>query len=163
MVIIVALTATGAAAQSTPETDAVPVAAQEPLSSQGLEFVPVAPCAVFDTRFGSDGFAGKLEAEGSRAFTVAGAVPAVAQGGEDCPVPPAGTAAVALNLVATGAVAAGNLQVAAEGTAPRGGVVTYVAGVSNSTALPVQVNASGALRVHNTASNGPVHVRGVVL
>jgi hypothetical protein len=124
----------------------------------GMSFVPMTPCAVFDTRFGGGGAVAHGEA---RAFQVTGAVPTT-QGGAGCPAPPAEAAAVMLNLVALTPGSGGNLKIAPAGVVPGGGVVNYLTGVTNSSALPVEVDAAG--RVEVTPNTGvPLDVRGVVL
>ena len=126
----------------------------------GLEFVPITPCAVFDTRNATGVWAGSLAGGEVRSFDVAGDVPAD-QGGGACTEPPADAVAVELNLVAVNAVSGGNLKIAASGVEPGGGVVNFAPGPNNSNALPVEVDASGKVDVH--ANVGSTDVRGVAL
>jgi hypothetical protein len=126
-------------------------------------FVPVTPCAVFDSRFGSDGWDGPVVGGEARVATVVGSVPA-SQGGGSCEAPPESAVGVVLNLVAASPVASGNLRLAAAGSVPAGGVLNFVSGVSNSNAVPVEVDEAGQVVVEANAPGGPAtDVRGVVL
>ena len=152
----------GAVASPSSSGDAEAVSSSaDGLDLDQLEFVPTAPCAVFDSRSGTGAWDGPFDGGESRTAAVTGSVPA-SQGAADCEAPPEDAVAVSLNLVALSATGSGNLQLSAAGVAPEGGVVNFTPGINNSNAVPVEVDASGQVDVRNN-SGSSVDVRGVVL
>ncbi len=144
-------------------------------SSEGSAFVPVNPCAGFDTRSnqGSTGaFTGLRTGGETTTYQISGALNAAQGGlnGGSCGVPPEATG-VLLNLVAINPVGEGNLQVFASGTSPTGGVLNFAGltpPMNNANAVPVQLSAAGAIDVFVNggaagAGSDLTHVRGVVL
>lgn len=130
-----------------------------------LRFVPIEPCAVFDTRSADGALAGPHGGGDVLTFDVAsnGALPA-GQGAEACTPPPAAAQAVELNLVAVQPPGSGNLQVSARGVVPDGGVVNFSPGITNSSSVPVGVDDQGRIDVGvGSASSRATHVRGVAL
>jgi hypothetical protein len=138
-------------------------------------YVPVNPCAAFDSRSsqGASGSYGGARAGGSATtYQIAGSFVPVSQGGGhggSCGVP-AGASAVAINLVAINAAAEGNLQAYATGTSPTGGILNFAAlspAMNNANAVVIPLSAAGQLDVYvNTGQSdvpGATDVRGVVL
>lgn len=129
-------------------------------STAGSTFVPVNPCAAFDTRSGqgSSGiFSGLRQGHQTMTYAISGQIDP-AQG-------------VLLNLVAVGAVGNGNLQISAGGVTPSGGVLNFqslIPAMNNSNAAPVELNGFGEIDVFvnggpTGVGNDLTHVRGVVL
>ena len=152
--------------------------------ASGLTYVPVNPCAAFDSRTTVPGdvnvptgnFAGPRIAgtsgsnlTGVTTYQVTGAIPA-AQGGEtDCGVP-ADAEAVLVNLVAIRPNTVGNYRAYASGSSPTGGVLLFrplVPDMNNSNAVVVPLSATGRLDLFVNApandGNPTVEARGVVL
>ena len=133
-------------------------------------FVPVNPCAVLDTRFGS-AFGSRVDGGVKVSAQVSGAVATsqITQGCAQAGVVPVGASAVMVNVVAVGPVVSGNLRVSAAGVVPEGGVVNFgpgdVGAGTNSNAVPVELSSGGAVDVFVNASGGvaATHVRLVVL
>lgn len=134
-----------------------------------LGFVPVTPCAVFDTRYGS---AYGAHATGGTTLTaqITGSVP-TSNTNESCAqsgVVPSNATGVMVNAVAVDPRASGNLRVSASGASAGGGVVNFGRGTNgpgtNSNAIPVGLS-SGKIDVVVNAPNGvsASHVRLVVL
>lgn len=139
--------------------------------TDGSQYVPVTPCAAFDSRVnqGADGaFAGLYDGGERRTMDLVGSFDAAQGGGNtDCGVPQ-GATAVHLNLVAINAVAPGNLRAFAPGSEPAGGVVNFVAsGTNNSNGIIVPLSPDGRLSIEVNAGPGvtvpTTEVRGVVL
>lgn len=139
-------------------------------------FVPVNPCAAFDTRTtkGSTGdFTGLRQGGEVTTYQISGLIDPE-QGGAtqtgSCGVPINATG-VLINLVAINAVGEGNLQISAAGTSPSGGVLNFAAlspAMNNANAVPVELSPTGQLDVFvNGGPNGGgvdrTHIRGVVL
>ena len=145
------------------------------LAPDGDVYRPVTPCAAFDTRpnVGAIGdFAGLREGDETTTYDIAGLLPAE-QGGlndGDCGVP-SSASSVLINLVAVGAQGFGNLQAAATGTTPTGGLLNFAQlqpAMNNSNAVVVPLDSEGRLDVR--VNGGPTgvgvlitHIRGVVL
>jgi Trypsin len=112
-------------------------------SSTGGGFVPVPYTRVVDTRSGLGGGAGVLNSGASRSFTLTGGVV------------PAGSSALMMDLIVTGATRQGWV-----GTVPAGGanrsVMDYVAGTT-SHAVAVKLGADGRATFTNN-SGSPVHL-----
>ena len=154
-------------------------------NNNGLDYVPVNPCAAFDSRvLNSDpdnaptgAFAGKRLAgsaaannfTGTTTYNVTGSIPAAQGGASDCGVPD-GVSAVLVNLVGIQPDALGNFRAFATGSTPTGGVLNFAnltPAMNNSNAVVVPVNASGDMDVFINApsnvGNPTVHARGVIL
>lgn len=141
----------------------------------GLDYAPINPCAIFDTRTGQGATGGFLGSRSSGStnettYQITGA-PATAQGGVvgGCDIP-AGTQAVLVNLVAIQPAGPGNFRAFATGTSPTGGVVNFQLlspTMNNSNAVVVPLSALGQMDLGvNTASNNgapTTHARAVVL
>ena len=151
----------------------------------GDAYIPVNPCAAFDTRtditgdnnIPTDNFAGKRVAgnalngtiPGTTTYNISGAIPAEQGGETNCAVPE-GATAVLINLVAIQPDSIGNFRAYATGTNPTGGVLNFnnlTPPVNNSNAVVVPLDASGNLDLFinsppNTG-NPTVHARGVIL
>lgn len=130
------------------QTDApVAAAAVGPLTSSELDFVPVAPCRIVDTREAG----GKFASGASRALYAGGTVGFVAQGGtaNGCGVPLAAKA-VALSITTTEATGAGRLIAWADGGAqPSSTALSYLSS-GNMTGNPiVPLSAAGKFRLAN--------------
>lgn len=109
-------------------------------SAADLDFSPVTPCRIIDTRSAA---AGQLVAGVAQSFKVRSATGFANQGGSatDCGVDPT-SSAVILNLVAVGPAGAGDLRaVAYGGTLPNASVLNYAnlpgLNIANGIALPV--------------------------
>ena len=142
--------------------------------SGSSRYVPVLPCAAFDSRVNqgaTGGFAGPLSGGESRSYSITGAFTSGQGGGNtDCGVP-AGATAVLVNVVAVNPLREGNLRVSSSATSPSGGVVNFAAlspAMNNSNAVVVPLSASGTMDVSaNGGASGVgldlADVRGVVL
>lgn len=145
----------------------------------GLEFHPVTPCAVFDTRHG---LGRKLtDGETIHMDTIASDYSSQGGQGSSCGIPSAQgsslfgdgevqTSAVAVNLVAIQPSGQGNLRAWEQGgTAPSGGLLTYSGGdFANSNEMAVEVSGGslfggngGGITVEVNGSD--VHVRAVIV
>ena len=142
-------------------------------AAAGLEFRPVVPCTVFDTRASqgaSGAFAGQRTNGQATDYDVVGVFSSAQGGGNsDCGIP-ASAEAVEINLVAVNASGEGNLRIAATGTTPTGGVLNFanlIPKMNNSNALVVRIDTSGSLTVTTNGGGAapglPIaDVRGVV-
>lgn len=141
-------------------------------TNEGATFIPVNPCAAFDTRFGTGNFGGLREGGETTTYQISSLV-SDAQGGAteagSCGVP-ANATGVLLNLVAVNATGGGNLQVSAAGAAPTGGVLNFAAlspAMPNANTVPVQLSVDGEIDVFVNAGASVgverTNVRGVVL
>ncbi len=135
------------------------------------QYTAVTPCAAFDSRSGSGGFAGPRLAgnAGVTSYDVTGTMPAAQGAQTDCGVPD-GADAVLINLVAIRPNAVGNFRAYATGSTPTGGVLNFAPltpAMNNSNAVVVPVSAAGSLDlfVNAPANDGQptVQARGVIL
>jgi hypothetical protein len=138
----------------TPDTELV--------GTEGLAFVPTTPCAVLDTRTGTQEYAGPVTGGSATTFAVSGHI-SPAQGGEACTAPPADAAAVMLNLVAVDPTHAGNLRAAAAGETAQGGVVNFNPGVNVANAIPVETAGGQVTLEVNASTASQTHLRAVLL
>lgn len=135
----------------------------------GQDYVAVNPCVAFDTR-PTQGGAGLRTADSTTTYDIVDGGHAGGVGGPGCGVP-AGSSGVLINLVAVGALGAGNLQVSATGSSPTGGVLNFAAlspAMNNANAVPVPLSTLGQIDVFVNAGSTPAgtpvtHVRGVIL
>lgn len=137
-------------------TAAAPVAAAAvgALTSSELQFVPVAPCRIVDTRAGG----GKLAAGSSRALFVGGTTGFAPQGGTagGCGVPLAAKA-VALSITTTEATGSGRLIAWADGAAqPVSTALSYLS-AGNMTGNPI-VPTSTAGKIRLASVKAATHV-----
>jgi hypothetical protein len=111
-------------------------------------FFTLAPCRVLDTRNSPGPYGGPaLQAGQSRTFVLAG----------QCGLP-ASARAVAFNLTATGATAAGNLRLyPADQALPPTSTLNYSAGQTRANNAVVGLSASGAVAVRCSQASGTVH------
>ncbi len=135
------------------------------------QYVAVTPCAAFDSRSGSGGFAGKRSdgAAGVTTYDVTGTMPAAQGAQTDCGVPD-GAGAVLVNLVAIQPDAVGNFRAYATGSIPTGGVLNFAPlnpAMNNSNAVVVPVSTAGEIDLFinapSAAGGSAVHARGVIL
>jgi subtilisin len=138
----------------TPDTELV--------GTEGLAFIPTTPCAVLDTRTGTQEYAGPVTGGSATTFAVSGHI-SPAQGGEACTAPPADAAAVMLNLVAVDPTHAGNLRAAAAGETAQGGVVNFNPGVNVANAIPVETAGGQVTLEVNASTASQTHLRAVLL
>jgi len=135
------------------------------------QYTAVTPCAAFDSRTGSGGFAGKRSdgAGGVTTYDVTGPMPAAQGAATTCGVPD-GAGAVLVNLVAIQPDAVGNFRAYATGSAPTGGVLNFAPlnpAMNNSNAVVVPVSSAGEIDLFinapSAAGGATVHARGVIL
>ncbi len=144
-----------------------------PTGSTGAEFRPLPPCPTFDTRTNQGaaaGFAGPRLGNQTTTFDVTGVFdPNQGGGNTNCGVPD-GATAVEINLVAVNSLLPGNLQAAALGDPPTGGVLNFAnltPPMNNSNAVVIPVDGNGRMTVTvnggPTAAGSPVtDIRGVI-
>jgi hypothetical protein len=115
-----------------------------------IQFYPLAPCRIVDTRGPGGPVGGPALAPGpDRIFTLAGA----------CGIP-AGASAVSANVTVTGPGAPGNLAIyRGDGTLPPTSTLNFGPGQTraNNATLQLALDGSGTVRVHD-GSTGSVHL-----
>ncbi len=142
-------------------------------ANAGGLYHPLDACTAFDTRTnqGAGGvFAGSLQHNDVRTFSIAGTFAAEQGGGNtDCGVP-LGASAVLVNLIAVNPTLSGNLQIAAAGTTATGGVLNFAlleSPLNNANAVVVPLSGPGQVSVKanlgGVIGQPGVDVRGVVL
>jgi hypothetical protein len=114
----------------------------------GAGLFTLAPCRVVDTRAADGPHGGPaLSAGQDRTFTMA----------DQCGIPPTATA-LAVNLTATGASAAGNLRLYPAGTVlPLVSSINYSPGQTRANNAIVSLSPSGAIAVRCAQGAGSVH------
>ncbi|MFK7920234.1 MAG: carboxypeptidase-like regulatory domain-containing protein [Ilumatobacter sp.] len=141
--------------------------------SLAITYVPLTPCATFDTRSNQgaeDDFAGARLGGQETVYDVTGDFdPDQGGGNSDCGVPE-GAVAIELNLVAINPLRPGNLRAFASGSTPSGGVLNFANlanPMNNSNGIVLPVAPSGEIVVG--VNGGPTgsglsvtEIRGVV-
>ena len=145
--------ANGSNEATTPTDDPDQPGANDPTSfvvvSSAMDFYPVTPCRVFDTRQASGPTAGApLTCGTARSFTLIGGT---------CGVP-ASAKAVSVNLTGTASTAQGNLRLYAAGAVtPLVSTLNYVAGQTRANNAVAPLGTSGQISVLCSPS-GTTHV-----
>lgn len=144
------------------------VAGSNPTPDEPLAFVPIVPCAVFDTRSSTD-YLSSIPTGDTVTFVAAGTIPVsqINEGaGPSCTAPPAGVEAVEVNLIGVGPEGRGNLRIAESGQALNASVVNFseAADAANSNSVPVKVGPTGELDVRVGGAAGvTVKIQAVIM
>lgn len=138
---------------------AIDMGAFERSALNPLQVVPVAACAIFDSRSSSGSLIGPLDGGEIRTLQASGPLPAN-QGVGTATCVPTGAAAVAVTITAHDPQALGNLRLYPTGATPNGGVVNFTAnGLDNSNTVTIPLSTDGELDL--AANSSPAGIGSV--